>query len=51
MRLALMSSSRRWALQPEMREMAKEELNDSKARVEELEQELKILLLPKKYKA
>jgi peptide chain release factor 1 len=31
----------------EMREMAKEELNDSKARVEELEQELKILLLPK----
>jgi peptide chain release factor 1 len=31
----------------EMRELAKEELNDSKARVEELEQELKILLLPK----
>ena len=31
----------------EMREMAKEELNESKARVEELEQELKILLLPK----
>lgn len=31
----------------EMRELAKEELNDSKARVEELEHELKILLLPK----
>lgn len=31
----------------EMRELAKEELNDSKVRVEELEQELKILLLPK----
>lgn len=31
----------------EMREMAKEELNDAKKRVEELEQELKILLLPK----
>lgn len=31
----------------EMRELAKEELNDSKARVEELEQKLKILLLPK----
>ena len=31
----------------EMRELAKEELNDSKKRVEELEQELKILLLPK----
>ena len=31
----------------EMREFAKEELNDSKARVEELEHELKILLLPK----
>ena len=31
----------------EMREMAKEELNDSKRRIEELEQELKILLLPK----
>ena len=31
----------------EMRELAKEELNDSKARVESLEQELKILLLPK----
>ena len=31
----------------EMKELAKEELNDSKARVEELEHELKILLLPK----
>ena len=31
----------------EMRELAKEELNESKSRVEELEQELKILLLPK----
>ena len=31
----------------EMREMAKEELSDAKKRVEELEQELKILLLPK----
>lgn len=31
----------------EMRELAKEELNDSKARIEVLEQELKILLLPK----
>ena len=31
----------------EMRELAKEELNDSKQRVEELEAELKILLLPK----
>ena len=31
----------------EMREMAKEELQDSKARIEELEHELKILLLPK----
>ena len=31
----------------EMRELAKEELNDSKVRVEELENELKILLLPK----
>ena len=31
----------------EMRDLAKEELNDSKARVESLEQELKILLLPK----
>ena len=30
-----------------MREMIKETLNDSKKRVEELEQELKILLLPK----
>ena len=31
----------------EMRELAKEELNDNKKRVEELEQELKVLLLPK----
>lgn len=31
----------------EMRELAKEELSDSKSRLEELEQELKILLLPK----
>jgi peptide chain release factor 1 len=31
----------------EMREMAKEELNDAKARIEELEQQMKILLLPK----
>ncbi len=31
----------------EMRELAKEELNESRARVEELEKELKILLLPK----
>ena len=31
----------------EMRELAKEELNEAKARVEELEHELKILLLPK----
>lgn len=31
----------------DMREMLKEELNDAKARVEVLEQELKILLLPK----
>ena len=31
----------------EMRELAKEELNDSKARIEELANELKILLLPK----
>lgn len=31
----------------EMREMLKEELNSSKKRIEELEQELKILLLPK----
>lgn len=31
----------------EMKEMAKEELNDAKAKVEELETKLKILLLPK----
>lgn len=31
----------------ELKEMAKEELNDSKKRIEELENELKILLLPK----
>lgn len=31
----------------ELKELAKEELNDSKARIEELEQKLKILLLPK----
>ena len=31
----------------EMRELAKEELNDAKARIEELEKQLKILLLPK----
>ena len=31
----------------EMREMAKEELQESRARIEELEHELKILLLPK----
>ena len=31
----------------EMRELAKEELNDAKKRVEDLEHELKILLLPK----
>ncbi len=31
----------------EMRELAKEELNEAKARMEELEHELKILLLPK----
>ena len=31
----------------DLRELAKEELNDNKKRVEELEQELKILLLPK----
>ncbi|MBQ3584008.1 MAG: peptide chain release factor 1 [Lachnospiraceae bacterium] len=31
----------------EMKELAKEELNDAKARIEELEKELKILLLPK----
>ena len=30
-----------------MRELAKEELKDSKEQVEELEKELKILLLPK----
>ena len=31
----------------ELKEMAKEELNESKARIEELEQEMKVLLLPK----
>ena len=31
----------------DMRELAKEELNDAKGRIEELEQEMKILLLPK----
>ncbi len=31
----------------EMREMAKEEMNEAKERVEELEQQLKVLLLPK----
>lgn len=31
----------------EMRELAKEEMNEAKKRIEELEQELKILLLPK----
>lgn len=31
----------------EMRELAKEEMNESKARIDELEKELKILLLPK----
>ena len=31
----------------EMKELAKEELADAKKRIEELEQELKILLLPK----
>ena len=31
----------------ELRELAKEELNDAKAQVEKCEQELKILLLPK----
>ena len=31
----------------ELKEMAKEELNDSKKRIEELEEQLKILLLPK----
>ena len=30
-----------------MREMLKEELSDAKKRVEELEKELKILILPK----
>ncbi len=32
---------------PEMREMLKEELNDARGKTEELERELKILLLPK----
>jgi len=32
---------------PDMREMAREELNDAKARIEQLESELQILLLPK----
>ena len=32
---------------PDMREMLKEELNSAKTRVSELEEELKILLLPK----
>lgn len=32
---------------PEMKEMAQEELKDAKARNEELEQELQLLLLPK----
>lgn len=32
---------------PEMKDMLKEELSESKKRIEELEQELKILLLPK----
>ena len=32
---------------PEMREMLKEELSDAKKRIEELERDLKILLLPK----
>ena len=31
----------------DLREMAKEELSDAKKRIEELEHELKILLLPK----
>ena len=31
----------------DMRELAKEELNDAKARIEDLEQQMKILLLPK----
>ena len=33
---------------PDMREMLKEELNSAKTRVSELEEELKILLLPKR---
>ncbi len=32
---------------PDIKEMAQEELKDSKARVEELEMSLQILLLPK----
>ncbi|WP_163360080.1 PCRF domain-containing protein, partial [Enterobacter hormaechei] len=32
---------------PEMREMAQEELLDAKARSEEMEQQLQVLLLPK----
>ena len=32
----------------EMKELAKEELNESKANVERLEEELKILLIPKR---
>ncbi len=32
---------------PDMREMAREELNDAKARIEQLEAELQVLLLPK----
>ncbi|WP_171859524.1 PCRF domain-containing protein, partial [Enterobacter hormaechei] len=32
---------------PEMREMAQEELQDAKARSEEMEQQLQVLLLPK----
>ncbi|QUI21932.1 peptide chain release factor 1 [Vallitalea pronyensis] len=32
---------------PEMKEMAKEELNESKERIEQIEEELKVLLLPK----
>ena len=31
----------------ELREMAKEELNEAKARIEEIEHTMKILLLPK----
>ena len=34
-------------LDPEMEELTKEELNDSKAQQEQLEQELRVLLLPK----